>query len=107
LQKTRLTAGEYAAADLEFHHALAVGSGNLLFTMLSRSLNDVMTEVRLWAFKHDGIAAAERAVMYHTRILDKVRAKDVEGAAQAMREHLADAQSTLQRVVQDGTFLRD
>ena len=26
---------------------------------------------------------------------------------QAMREHLADAQSTLQRVVQDGTFLRD
>jgi GntR family transcriptional repressor for pyruvate dehydrogenase complex len=107
LQKTRLTAGEYAAADLEFHHALAVGSGNILFSMLSSSLNDVMKEIRLWAFRKDGMAAAERAVMYHTRILDKVRARDVEGAAQAMREHLADAQATLQRVVLDGAILRD
>lgn len=107
LQKARLTGSEYAAADLEFHNALALGSGNILFSMLSSSLNDVMNEVRLWAFRKDGMAAARRAVMYHTRILDKVRAKDVEGAAEAMREHLADAQATLQRVVQDGTILGD
>ena len=66
-----------------------------------------MTELRLLAFKLDGVAAVELAKLWHSRILEKVRAADAEGAASAMREHLADAQATLQRVVQDGTILRD
>jgi GntR family transcriptional repressor for pyruvate dehydrogenase complex len=105
LQKSRLTAGEYVEADVEFHHLLAQASGNILFSMLAHSLNVVMKEVRLLAFKLDGISAAQRAITYHTRILDRIRARDMEGAADAMREHLEDAENTLQRVVQVGNIV--
>lgn len=104
LQKPRLTATEYAEADLEFHNCLARASGNILFSILANSLNGVMKEVRLWAFKHDGQSAAERAVGFHSQILDRVREHDVEGAREGMRLHLADAQSTLQRVMRAGTI---
>jgi GntR family transcriptional repressor for pyruvate dehydrogenase complex len=89
LQAPGLTANEFAAADLEFHHALATASGNPLFSMLSSSLNDVMKEARLWAFQQEGKAMARRAVRCHSRILERVKAKDTKGAAQAVRAHLA------------------
>jgi len=101
LQKPRLAAVEYAEADLEFHHCLARATGNLLFSLLVDSLNGVMKEVRLLAFRADGPAAAERAVLYHSRILEKVRARDRQGACDAMLEHLGDAAATLQRVMRD------
>ena len=104
LEKPKLTANEYAEADLAFHVGLARAAGNVLFSVLVNSLNGVMKEIRLWAFKHDGPSAAERAVTYHSRILERVRERDIEGACNAMREHLADAEQTLQRVVQNGTI---
>jgi GntR family transcriptional repressor for pyruvate dehydrogenase complex len=104
LKKPRLGALEYAEADVAFHTALARASGNILFSVLAESLNGVMKEVRLWAFRHDGIAAAERAVVYHSNILERVRARESEGAAAAMLEHLGDAEATLGRVVRDGTI---
>lgn len=102
LQKPRLTATDYVQSDVAFHDCLARASGNILFPVLINSLNSAMVQVRLWAYRRDGLNVAERAVTYHSRILERVQQKDSEGAREAMAAHLADARATLDRVIKAG-----
>ena len=97
LTNRQLTPSEYAETDVAFHNRLAVAAGNPLFCVLSDSINDVMIKIRLRAFSLDGLQTAQRAARYHARILEKVVAHDVEGARQAMTEHLGEARDTLRR----------
>lgn len=94
----KLSAAEFAAADLAFHNSLAAAADNPLFSLLVNSLNDVMLEVRQSVFRADGAKAARRGYRYHSRILAEVKARNVEGARQAMVEHLAEARATWRRV---------
>jgi DNA-binding FadR family transcriptional regulator len=98
LTKPGLTAAEVAEADVAFHNQLALAADNPLFSVLAGSINNVMIEICLRACRLDGtVVAAERAVVYHSRILERVKAHDVEGARHAMMEHLAEARDTLRR----------
>jgi GntR family transcriptional repressor for pyruvate dehydrogenase complex len=98
LNAKKLTAAEFAAADLAFHNSLAAAADNPLFTLLVNSLNDVMLEVRQSVYRADGAKAASRGYHYHSRILAEVKARHIEGARQAMVEHLAEARTTWRRV---------
>jgi GntR family transcriptional repressor for pyruvate dehydrogenase complex len=98
LQKKSLTATEFAEADLAFHNALAEAAHNPIFTLLVGMLNHLMLQVREQVFQADGQASASRALRYHQKILDQIKAHDVNGARQAMMEHLAEARETWQRV---------
>lgn len=93
----QLTPAEYAETDVAFHNRLATSAGNPLFSVLSNSINDVMIKIRLRAFSVDGIETAKRAAHYHAAILEKVVARDVEGARRAMTAHLGEARDTLRR----------
>jgi GntR family transcriptional regulator, transcriptional repressor for pyruvate dehydrogenase complex len=93
----QLTPSEYAETDVAFHNRLATAAGNPLFSVLSNSINDVMIKIRLRAFSVDGIETAKRAAHFHARILEKVTARDAEGARRAMTEHLGEARDTLRR----------
>jgi GntR family transcriptional regulator, transcriptional repressor for pyruvate dehydrogenase complex len=104
LSNPKLAPAEYAEIDVAFHNRLAAAAGNPLFMVLANSINDVMINIRLRAFRVDGPMVVERAAFYHRRILEKVRAHDVEGARRAMEEHLAEARDTLRRA--DLTFVR-
>jgi GntR family transcriptional regulator, transcriptional repressor for pyruvate dehydrogenase complex len=104
LSNPKLAPAEYAEIDVAFHNRLAAAAGNPLFMVLANSINDVMINIRLRAFRVDGPMVVERAASYHRRILEKVRAHDVEGARRAMEEHLAEARDTLRRA--DLTFVR-
>lgn len=97
LTNPQLTPSEYAEIDVAFHNRLAAAAGNPLFSVLSNSINDVMIKIRLRAFSVDGIETAQRAARYHARILEKVAARDIEGARRAMTEHLGEARDTLRR----------
>jgi GntR family transcriptional regulator, transcriptional repressor for pyruvate dehydrogenase complex len=95
LKNPAITAGEYAEVDVAFHCHLAAATQNPLFFALVRSLNGVMIEVRLRAASMLGDVPRERAIFYHSQILERVKAKDPQGARAAMIEHLNYAQDVM------------
>jgi DNA-binding FadR family transcriptional regulator len=83
----------YVDADLGFHRALAEATGNPLWIALLNSLNDLLRQYREEGFR--GKASALRAADQHEQILDAVKNKDAEAAAQAMQEHLQRSQQDI------------
>jgi GntR family transcriptional regulator, transcriptional repressor for pyruvate dehydrogenase complex len=76
-------------ADVEFHRAVARATHNELFVVMLDSIGDILLEIRRVTL---GVPDRfQDGVDFHRRILDRVAAHDVDGAAQAMREHLEDA----------------
>ena len=95
----------YAEADVAFHRHLAAATQNPLFLALIQSLNLVMFQVRLRAASALGDVPRERAVFYHSQILERIKVRDAEGARAAMVEHLAYAQEVMR--VAENTRGRD
>ena len=81
--------GEYAQLDLEFHRALARMTQNELHLIMLDSIRDVLLEIRraASALPNDLPAALEE----HGAILERVAARDEQGARQAMERHLRHA----------------
>jgi GntR family transcriptional repressor for pyruvate dehydrogenase complex len=90
LQNPKLTPQEYAEMDVAFHACLAVASGNPLFGILSQSLNAVMVDPIRFAFERASAARTD-AIKEHSLILERVKARDPEGARRAMADSLIDA----------------
>jgi GntR family transcriptional repressor for pyruvate dehydrogenase complex len=90
LRQPNLSHRECAEIDVEFHARLAVAARNPLFAIFSQSLNAVMVDpIRV---VYENVASArDDALREHGSILDRVRARDGEGARQAMLESLRDA----------------
>jgi GntR family transcriptional repressor for pyruvate dehydrogenase complex len=98
LNKRKLTPIEYAELDVAFHKRLAQASGNPLFSALVNTINDVMVEVRLRSISVLGEAKfIADAIEQHSRIFERVKAHDVEGARRAMEDHLAGGRALLRR----------
>lgn len=90
LHNPRLSPPEYAEIDVEFHAGLALAAGNPLFGILSQSINAVMVDRIRFTFERNR-RAREDTIQEHSRILDRVKARDPEGARKAMAESLTDA----------------
>jgi GntR family transcriptional repressor for pyruvate dehydrogenase complex len=87
---------EAARLDVEFHATLAKATQNPLFSILLDSVAEIMLEVRRMGMLLDH----ERSVLrQHHRILDRVKAEDVEGARQAMSDHLQTGQELTRQVI--------
>lgn len=98
LNKRKLTPIEYAELDVAFHKRLAQASGNPLFSALVNTINDVMVEVRLRSISVLGETRfIADAIEQHSRIFERVKARDVEGARRAMEVHLARGRDLLRR----------
>jgi GntR family transcriptional repressor for pyruvate dehydrogenase complex len=76
----------FAKYDLEFHVALARATGNELLEILLDPFMDALYEGRRLASNLPGVP--QEAMELHRTILEKVKAGDAEGAAQAMSVHL-------------------
>lgn len=87
----------YVKWDLAFHKALAQATHNRLFPLLLESVNELMVEVRQLAFRTLG--APVRSYRYHRAIFDQVKAGDADGAREAMRDHLVEAEQTLHKAL--------
>jgi DNA-binding FadR family transcriptional regulator len=90
LQNPRLSPREYAEIDVAFHACLAAASGNSLFGILSQSLDAVMIDPIRFTFERSASARID-TLEEHGRILERVKARDPEGARRAMAESLVDA----------------
>lgn len=83
----------WASADLAFHDTLMDAAGNPFVTLLFAPLADLLRRDR-----HEPAADGgnrTRALRWHQRILDAVRAGDVAAARSAMDGHLRDTQQIL------------
>lgn len=78
---------EYIVADNVFHNTLAEATQNSLFQLIVHSIVDLLQESRRFAVSSPG--AAERSSHHHRQILEAVKAKDVEGAQEAMIAHMS------------------
>ena len=76
----------FIEADLQFHLALAEGTGNSLIPLLIDPIVDLLREQRTQIFYIPGGAA--RGQMHHKRILRAVSRRDSKAARAAMRDHL-------------------
>jgi GntR family transcriptional repressor for pyruvate dehydrogenase complex len=79
----------FTAADIGFHLAVARASGNaLLPTMLSPLVKVIVSGALESAAKLEAVQAGIRG---HSLILERLRMRDPEGAAEAVRQHLLES----------------
>lgn len=77
--------------DLEFHRVIALATHNELYLVLMDSIGESLIEVR-----RENLAggSAGDTVRLHRRILERIIAHDVDGARQAMSDHLDNVEET-------------
>lgn len=88
---------EYHRADLRFHGALALASGNRMLGFILESLSDCLHESFVTSarghFARGG--TFEEVVLAHRAIAEAVNRGDAAGAGRAMRRHLDEAAKDL------------
>lgn len=91
-----LDAERAAIADVGFHRAIATATGNEFFGVLLDSISEVLITVQLPTLAEPRIVAG--AIRHHQRIVDQIAKRDAEGAREAMRKHLKDAERGMRSV---------
>lgn len=85
---------EYIVADNVFHNTLAKATQNSLFQLIVHSIVDLLQESRRLAVSSPG--AAKRSSYHHRQILKAVKARDVEGAQEAMIAHMSQIKGDIE-----------
>ncbi len=84
----------FRKSDFEFHEIIWIGSGNAFLQRIGESLNVIGLEFRKRASERPGVL--EQSLRDHRRLLDALKARDAEGAAQAAGAHMQNVyQSTI------------
>jgi DNA-binding FadR family transcriptional regulator len=97
IEKLRLVVEAYQTADsaacfragVEFHRQIAAMTGNVLFQELSQVIFALLKRYHIAQFRSE----TERRALHegHLRILERIAARDADGAAAAMARHLERA----------------
>jgi GntR family transcriptional repressor for pyruvate dehydrogenase complex len=89
---------DLALLDEAFHTAIAEASGNNLLIMLNRTIAEFFREyrVRSFAVKKN----TKNALEPHRRIMQAIRAKNADEAAQAMIDHLKLSMTDINKVLE-------
>lgn len=75
---------QFAEADLEFHRAVGVASGNMLMRALSAVIETALVESFTVSAPDRDLAELERVVRRHERIVDAIESREPNLAAAAM-----------------------
>ncbi len=97
MEKGGLRSAEFAEKDAELHKRIAEASHNVLLGVLLDSIRDVMQEIRSRVRRYSGLA--EIVNPDHRRIVERIAARDPEGAAEAMYDHLEHAKAVQREVL--------
>jgi GntR family transcriptional repressor for pyruvate dehydrogenase complex len=85
--------------DVEFHRGVAKATHNELFLVMLDSIGGILLEIRRATLGVPG--RLEEGARYHRRILERIAAHDVDGAGEAMREHLLDADAAWEGIARE------
>lgn len=93
-QTQRVQAGEVAIAeDNEFHYRIATAAKNRVVLRVIDVVMELLRESRVrWL---QGPGRAKSSLAGHRRILDAIRRRDPDGAAEAMRAHIEEIETIL------------
>lgn len=80
-----------AALDMAFHLQIAKASHNPLLPLLLDPIHRLMPDIKSSVYKTVK-DARDSAVVWHSKILEKILQRDPDGAREAMQEHLMIAQ---------------
>jgi GntR family transcriptional repressor for pyruvate dehydrogenase complex len=76
-------------ADVEYHRAIAAATHNPLHLILLDSIGPSLLEIRRATLAApEGAAAGKKALQSHREILERIEARDRDGACTAMKAHL-------------------
>ena len=84
--ESEVSSKRYSELDAQFHEAIARASHNPLLVKLVRLSADWTTSTR--NPRLEGVARRRISLEGHREILDRIRHRDPEAAAQAMQDHL-------------------
>lgn len=90
---------QLAGLDMTFHLDIARASQNPLMPLIIDPIHRLMPEIKLSiyaAVEH----AHDSALEWHSRIVERIIARDVAGAREAMTEHLRIAEEHARRMLQ-------
>jgi GntR family transcriptional repressor for pyruvate dehydrogenase complex len=87
--------------DIRFHRILAEGAENVLLPLVLEPVGQLLRASRLATIHNPG--TVDRSVAAHAEIVDRVQARDVLGAREAMRRHLLQVEGEIQRMKGDVT----
>lgn len=89
---------EAVVLDVKFHRAIAEATRNDFYVIMLDSIGGVLLEVRRQTARSKP-GTLEHAVEHHRRILDRIVARDAEGARRAMRDHLSQIEQLMSEAV--------
>jgi GntR family transcriptional repressor for pyruvate dehydrogenase complex len=92
--------GDFIAADLRFHLAIAEATGNRLILYSMQAARDVVRHAleKVVHVPH----SPESAVIEHRAVREAIGARDGDGARSAMREHLERVERDAEKGVRNG-----
>jgi alcohol dehydrogenase len=88
----------FAARDADFHIVLARTTHNPLMVVLLEAIRDVMRDIRRSVRVYKDLGAI--VIADHRKIVDCIAARDEDGAAQAMLQHLEHARRIQQQLLE-------
>jgi DNA-binding FadR family transcriptional regulator len=86
---------EFLQKDMAFHREIAAVTGNSIYVALSQAIFEWLAEFHAGLVRLYG--AETLTIEEHTAILERIRERDVEGAALAMTRHLTRASELYRR----------
>ena len=87
----RQSQADYVRLDLDFHDRLALAARNPIYPILMHSISALLFESRRKLVRSPD--SRRRGIVCHYQILDAIRARDPEGAAARMLEHIAQVEA--------------
>jgi GntR family transcriptional repressor for pyruvate dehydrogenase complex len=86
MEKCKGNVSDFAAADLNFHTAIAMAAHNSVIIKVNAIIHDMLKKTMEEIV---GITGYEDGLFYHKKILEAIRNRDEEGAVSLMREHIS------------------
>jgi GntR family transcriptional repressor for pyruvate dehydrogenase complex len=94
-QRKKLKSGRSAIVeDTAFHQVLARATGNRVIVSIMATLNDLLVESRKLTLRQKG--RPRKSILGHEAVVEALRQRDGEAAAEAMRAHIDQIGDLLQ-----------
>lgn len=99
----------FQTADVAFHEAIALSSGNRMLAHVLEALEDSLLRAFFASFDGHLVRGGTPLDTYHAHlvIFDFIQSKDAKRAAEAMRDHLQQAEDDLRAVITDSRTVQD
>jgi len=100
-----ISSREYANYDIAFHMELAVASQNRLLIAVYTAIEPLVKQIVVKVVESGG--KVEGSSHFHLAILERMRDKDVKGAEERMKEHLAASEQMFEDSIRQNTGLEE